>query len=73
MPRESGASSNHQNSERPHAQANTGSSAGAGDDGQIDRTGKGYDGPSARSLKRWILPVAVFGSSLRNSIQRGYL
>ena len=30
-------------------------------------------GPSARNLKRWILPVAVFGSSLRNSIQRGYL
>ncbi len=28
---------------------------------------------SARSLKRWILPVAVFGSSRRNSIQRGYL
>jgi aerobic carbon-monoxide dehydrogenase large subunit len=28
---------------------------------------------SARSLKRWILPVAVFGSSLRNSSQRGYL
>ena len=26
-----------------------------------------------RSLKRWILPVAVFGSSLVNSIQRGYL
>ena len=30
-------------------------------------------GPSARNLKRWILPVAVFGSSVRNSIQRGYL
>ena len=28
--------------------------------------------PSSRSLKRWILPVAVFGSSVRNSIQRGY-
>src|SRR6516162_1548047 len=28
---------------------------------------------SARSLKRWIFPVAVFGNSLRNSIQRGYL
>src|SRR5262245_23913074 len=28
---------------------------------------------SARSLKRWIFPVAVFGSSVRNSIQRGYL
>ena len=27
----------------------------------------------ARSLKRWILPVAVFGSSPTNSIQRGYL
>src|SRR3954467_14150800 len=26
-----------------------------------------------RSLKRWILPVAVFGSSLMNSIHRGYL
>ena len=26
-----------------------------------------------RSLKRWILPVAVFGSSPANSIQRGYL
>jgi hypothetical protein len=26
-----------------------------------------------RSLKRWILPVAVLGSSLRNWIQRGYL
>src|SRR5215467_938706 len=29
--------------------------------------------PRARSLKRWILPVAVFGSSSTNSIQRGYL
>ena len=29
--------------------------------------------PAARSLKRWILPVAVFGSSGTNSIQRGYL
>src|SRR5262245_79526 len=28
---------------------------------------------SARSLKRWIFPVAVLGSSSRNSIQRGYL
>ena len=28
---------------------------------------------SARSLKRWIFPVAVFGSSRRNSTQRGYL
>jgi hypothetical protein len=28
---------------------------------------------SARSLKRWILPVAVLGSSAMNSIQRGYL
>src|SRR5439155_27026173 len=27
----------------------------------------------ARSLNRWILPVAVFGSSSTNSIQRGYL
>src|SRR2546427_4118130 len=27
----------------------------------------------ARSLKRWILPVAVFGNSATNSIQRGYL
>src|SRR5918911_1681135 len=26
-----------------------------------------------RSLKRWILPVAVLGSSGTNSIQRGYL
>jgi hypothetical protein len=26
----------------------------------------------ARSLKRWILPVAVFGRLSRNSIQRGY-
>ena len=26
-----------------------------------------------RSLKRWILPVAVLGSSAKNSIQRGYL
>ena len=32
-----------------------------------------YASASARSLKRWILPVAVFGSSVRNSIQRGYL
>src|SRR5262245_47925884 len=30
-------------------------------------------GPSARSLNRWIFPVAVFGRSSRNSIQRGYL
>jgi hypothetical protein len=28
---------------------------------------------SARSLKRWILPVAVFGNSARKSSQRGYL
>ena len=28
---------------------------------------------SALNMKRWILPVAVFGNSLRNSIQRGYL
>src|ERR1700682_1839889 len=39
--------------------------------------GKGHDKiqmrSSARNLKRWILPVAVLGSSLRNSIQRGYL
>src|SRR5579862_1043989 len=27
----------------------------------------------ARSLNRWIFPVAVFGSSAANSIQRGYL
>ena len=27
----------------------------------------------ARSLKRWILPVAVFGNSAMHSIQRGYL
>src|ERR1700732_1952234 len=27
----------------------------------------------ARSLKRWIFPLAVFGSSSINSIQRGYL
>ena len=27
----------------------------------------------ARSLYRWILPVAVFGSSSTNSTQRGYL
>ncbi len=27
----------------------------------------------ARSLKRWIFPVAVLGSSGTNSIQRGYL
>ena len=33
----------------------------------------GYAPLSARSLKRWILPVAVFGKSRRNSIQRGYL
>lgn len=28
---------------------------------------------SSRSLKRWILPVAVFGSSVTNAIWRGYL
>ncbi len=27
----------------------------------------------ARSLNRWIFPVAVFGSSAANSIHRGYL
>ena len=32
-----------------------------------------FPSASARSLKRWILPVAVFGSSVRNSSQRGYL
>src|SRR6266852_9913830 len=31
--------------------------------------GTGYP----RSLKRWILPVAVLGNSFTNSIQRGYL
>ena len=30
-------------------------------------------GLSWRSLKRWILPVAVLGRSVTNSIQRGYL
>src|ERR1700674_4706920 len=30
-------------------------------------------GLSARSLNLWILPVAVFGKSVRNSITRGYL
>src|SRR6266511_3430645 len=30
-------------------------------------------GARSRSLKRWILPVAVFGSSFTNTIQRGYL
>src|SRR3989442_1765583 len=29
--------------------------------------------PRSRSLKRWIFPVAVLGSSSTNSIQRGYL
>ena len=29
--------------------------------------------PCSRSRKRWILPVAVFGSSAMNSIARGYL
>src|SRR5262245_33402650 len=29
--------------------------------------------PQSRSLYRWIFPVAVFGSSGTNSIQRGYL
>src|SRR5438132_14050911 len=28
---------------------------------------------SSRNLNRWILPVAVFGSSGTNTIQRGYL
>jgi hypothetical protein len=32
-----------------------------------------FPSASARSLKRWILPVAVFGSSVRNSSHRGYL
>jgi hypothetical protein len=31
------------------------------------------EGYPARSLNRWILPVAVFGSSGTKSIQRGYL
>src|SRR5262245_53566618 len=41
----------------------------------IDMRGKAvhFAANSARSLKRWILPVAVFGRSVRNSIQRGYL
>src|SRR2546428_736502 len=30
-------------------------------------------GSRSRSLYRWIFPVAVFGSSSTNSIQRGYL
>src|SRR5262249_13137344 len=32
-----------------------------------------HDAPRARSLKRWIFPVAVFGSSGTNSTHRGYL
>ena len=36
--------------------------------------GQNASGPAhPRSLKRWILPVAVFGSSGTNSSQRGYL
>jgi hypothetical protein len=34
---------------------------------------RGRAEPQARSLNRWILPVAVFGRSVTNSIQRGYL
>src|SRR5262245_8431294 len=40
---------------------------------EADRGRRHYTELSARSLKRWILPVAVLGSSVRNSIQRGYL
>ena len=49
---------------------------GAGDQGggcQAELMRRYFAPASARSLKRWILPVAVFGSSVRNSIQRGYL
>src|SRR5580692_7875151 len=40
------------------------------DEGDLARLACAY---SSRSLKRRIFPVAVFGSSGRNSIQRGYL
>jgi hypothetical protein len=33
----------------------------------------GVGGYFSRNLNRWIFPVAVFGSSSTNSIQRGYL
>src|SRR5436309_1736068 len=52
----------------------------AGPRGRVEaafgRRGRPVQGPPTRaglSLNRWILPVAVFGSSERNSIQRGYL
>ncbi len=35
--------------------------------------GAGSARSRSRSRKRWILPVAVFGSSATNSIARGYL
>src|SRR5205814_8151140 len=40
--------------------------------GSTDDVGGSTDG-SVRSRKRWSLPVAVFGSSVTNSIARGYL
>ena len=41
---------------------------------QVDRDRRCRDlRPQVLSLKRWILPVAVFGSSATNSTKRGYL
>ena len=40
---------------------------------QPTQTGSSGSARTDRSLKRWILPVAVFGSSSMNSIHRGYL
>ena len=36
------------------------------------RLRRSHAGSRSRSLKRWILPVAVFGNSSTTSIQRGY-
>ena len=42
------------------------------DHGCFASVGREFSAARSRSLKRWILPVEVFGSASTNSIQRGY-
>ena len=43
------------------------------DIGPGGRRAHGWPRSRSRSLKRWILPVAVLGSSARKAMLRGYL
>ena len=47
--------------------------AGAEASGTVDPGDKHRDDSYAFSLKRWILPVWVFGSAATNLTERGYL